>query len=85
MRLVFRRAAEKALDRIQADRRRQVISQIKDLAADPSRRSLSVKPLAGSDLFCLRVGEHRVLFSLNEAEGILTVELIRTRGDVYKR
>ena len=85
MRLVFRRAAEKTLDRIPADRRRQILSRIKDFAADPTRRSISVEPPAGSDLLRLRVGDYRVLFSLDEAEGVLIVELIRTRGDVYKR
>ena len=85
MRLVFRRAAEKALNKVPADRRRQILSRIKDVAADSGDRDAGVKPLAGSDLLRLRVGDYRVLFSLNEVEGVLTVELIRTRGDVYKR
>ena len=33
----------------------------------------------------LRVGEFRVLFRLDAAEGIILIEMIRTRGDVYKR
>ena len=85
MRLIFRRAAERALDRIPADRRRQLLSRIESLAADPTRHSANVKPLVGSDLFRLRVGDYRVLFSLDEAAEVLTVDLIRTRGDVYKR
>jgi mRNA interferase RelE/StbE len=85
MRVVFRRAAERALDRLPTDRRRQILSRIKDLAADPMRHGVNVKPLAGSDLFRLRVGDYRVLFSLDEAEEVLTVELIRTRGNIYKR
>ena len=85
MRLVFRRAARKALDKIPADRRRQILSRIKDVAADPASRDASVKPLAGSDLLRLRVGDYRVVFGVNEAEGVVMVELIRTRGDVYKR
>jgi len=85
MRLVFRRAAERALNRIPADRRRQLIARIKDVAADPASRNFDVKPLAGGDVLRLRIGEYRVLFTVNQAEGILLVELIRTRGDVYKR
>jgi mRNA interferase RelE/StbE len=83
--VVFRRAAEKALDRTPADLQRQILQQIKEVAADPWSRSISVKPLAGSHLFRLRVGDYRVLYSLDEAMGILMVELIRTRGDVYRR
>ena len=85
MRLVFRRAAEKTLDRIPADCRRQILSRIKDVAADPSSRDVSVKPLAGNDSLRLRVNNYRVVFSLDEAAGVLTIELIGTRGDIYKR
>ena len=85
MRLVFKRAAEKALNKIHADRRRQIISRIKDVAAAPGLRDASVRPLAGSDVLRLRVGDYRVLFSVNKADEVLTVELIRTRGDIYKR
>lgn len=85
MRLEFARAAEKTLEKISADRRRQIILQIKALAANPTTRRLDVKRLAGSDLYRLRVGQYRVLFSVDEATEVLTVQLIRTRGDVYKR
>lgn len=85
MRVVFARAAEKSLFRLPADRRRQIVERIETVAGDPANRRFDVEPLAGSDLFRLRVGSYRVLYSCDEQEGILTVELIRTRGDVYKR
>ena len=85
MRVRFRSAAEKALERIPADRRRQILSRIGQVAADPAARGTGVVPLAGSDLLRLRVGDYRVLFSVDEGEQMLTVELIRTRGDIYKR
>jgi len=85
MRVVFTRAAEKSLQRLPADRRRQILSRIEAAAADPDARNLNVEPLAGSDLLRMRVGEYRVLFNLNERDAVLTIELIRTRGDVYKR
>jgi mRNA interferase RelE/StbE len=85
MRLVFRRAAKKMLDRIQPDRRRQILYRLKELAADPTSRSADIKPLAGSNSLRLRVGDYRILFTPDGEEGTLTVELIRTRGDIYKR
>ena len=85
MRLIFRRAAEKALDRLQPDRRRQILSRLIELAAEPTNRRRDVEPLAGSEFLRLRVGDYRVLFSVDEIGGTLTVELIRTRGDIYKR
>lgn len=55
------------------------------MAANPTGRALHIEPLAGSDLFRLRVGDYRVLFSVDPSQDLLTVELVRTRGDVYKR
>jgi mRNA interferase RelE/StbE len=84
--IAFRRAAEKALDRLPAARRRQIVSRIERLAFDPARRRLDIRPLEGAvGLFRLRVGDYRVLFSINEATDMVTIELIRGRGDVYKR
>ena len=85
MKTVFTRAAEKSLMKLRADQRKRILSRIEAIAADPTSRALDVRPLAGSDLFRLRVGDHRVLFSLDMTGGELTVELIRTRGDIYKR
>lgn len=85
LRIVLTRSAEKSLSRIPADRRRQILSRIEAVAAEPTGRSFDIQPLAGSDLLRLRVGDYRVLSSLTESEGLLTVELVRTRGDVYKR
>jgi mRNA interferase RelE/StbE len=84
--IVFRRAAEKALERLPAARRRQIIGRIERLASASTSRSLDIKPLeGGSGLFRLRVGDYRVLFSVDEAADRVTIELIRGRGDVYKR
>jgi mRNA interferase RelE/StbE len=85
MQVVFTRSAEKSLGRLPADRRRQMLSRIAAVAADPNSRTFDIERLAGSDLLRLRVGGYRVLFSLDETNGVLTVELVRTRGDVYKR
>jgi mRNA interferase RelE/StbE len=86
VRIVFRRAAEKALERLPAARRRQIIGRIERLASASTSRSLDIKPLeGGSGLFRLRVGDYRVLFSVDEAADRVTIELIRGRGDVYKR
>jgi len=85
MKIVFTRSAEKSLDRLAADRRRQIVARLEAVAAESHSRRLHVEPLAGSDLSRLRVGSYRVLFTIDEAEGVMKVELIRTRGDVDKR
>ena len=83
---VFRRAAEKALERLPAARRRQIVGRIGRLASPSASRRLDIRPLEGATaLFRLRVGDYRVLFSVDEAAGMVTIELIRGRGEVYKR
>jgi mRNA interferase RelE/StbE len=84
--IVFRRAAEKSLARVPADRRRQIVARIAGLSAASGSHGLDVRPLVGkSGLFRLRVGDYRVLFSIDEVAETVTIELIRTRGDVYTR
>ena len=86
MQIVFRRVAERALNRLPAARRRQIVGRIERLAASSASRNLDIRPLeGGSSLFRLRVGDYRVLFSVDEAADTVTIELIRGRGDVYKR
>lgn len=86
MQILFRRAAERALNRLPPGRRRQIVGRIERLGADPASRKLDIRPLAGgSGLFRLRVGDYRVVYSIDEAADTLTIELIRGRGDVYKR
>jgi mRNA interferase RelE/StbE len=85
MKVVFTRAAEKSFVRLPIDRQRQILVRIEAVASDPHSRRLGVEPLAGGNLLRLRVGNYRVLFTTDEAQEVLTIELIRTRGDVYKR
>ncbi len=86
MQIVSRRAAERALNRLPAARRRQIVGRIERLASGSANRSLDIRPLEGSsDLFRLRVGDYRVLFSVDEAADRVAIELSRGRGDVYKR
>ena len=86
MQIVSRRAAENALERFPVARRRQIVGRIERLASGSASRSLDIRPLeGGSGLFRLRVGDCRVLFSVDVARDTVTIELIRGRGDVYKR
>lgn len=86
MKIIFRRAAEKSLARLPANRRRQVVDRIEGLSAAPTSRTLDIRPLEGKPgLFRLRIGDYRVLFSIDEVAETVTIELFRTRGDIYTR
>jgi len=73
--IVFRRAADRALDRLSAARRRQIVGRIEQLASRPTSRNLDIRPLEGSaGLFRLRVGDYRVLYSVDEAADTVTID-----------
>ena len=38
-----------------------------------------------SNLFRLRVGDYRILYTIDEAVKIISIENIDNRGDIYKR
>ncbi len=54
------------------------------LTNDPYRHP-NIKPLKGSLVgrFCYRVGDWRVVYSVNEKEKKVTILLIASRGQVY--
>ena len=81
----FTHAARKSLQELPATRRRQFVARIEAFAARPTSREFDVRPLAGSDLYRLRIGSYRVLMTIDRVSDCIVVKLIRRRGDVYKR
>lgn len=77
----FKKQAVKELKRIQPKTRRRILDAIEKLAADPARKDLDIKSLTGSNYLRIRVGEYRVVFSLDGV--IVTIERIAPRGSVY--
>jgi len=81
----FARSARRSLQELPAPRRRQIVARIEAFATRPTSREFDVRPLAGSDLYRLRVGSYRVLMTIDRGSDRIVVKLIRSRGDVYKR
>ncbi len=79
-------AAERALDKIaKADRKAfaRLDAAILGLAEDP--RHNRVEKLADQDnLYRVRSGDHRIIFSIDDDRRIVTVETIGNRRDVYR-
>lgn len=48
-------------------------------------KGTDIKRLQGYDLFRLRVGTIRVIYSIDEEMKIINIENIGSRGDIYKR
>ena len=77
--IIFEKAAQKFLDR---QDRTQRIRLYKAIFRLPN--GTDIKKLKGSNLYRLRVGDCRVLYSIDDGVRIVTIENIDNRGDVYK-
>jgi mRNA interferase RelE/StbE len=76
--VLFSRNAQKAIDRLPKERKRQVRERIEALATGGS---VDVKPLSGRPGYRLRVGRYRVIFR-RQGDTIEVLDLA-ARGSVY--
>lgn len=85
MRVQILPKAAKDLKALTPPDRARVIGKIERYADDPASQANNVKALQGSDLYRLRVGDYRVLFTI-AADGTVTVMLVhrvRHRREAY--
>ncbi len=81
--LVFARSARKELESLPARVVRRVVPRIESLVTNP--RPDGCKKLTGTkNLWRIRVGDYRVIYSIEDE--VLTIEVIsvRHRGDAYR-
>jgi mRNA interferase RelE/StbE len=82
-RILLERAAEKDLARLSHDLHERVIQAIKTLAENP--RPSGCRKLSGSkNDWRIRVGDLRIVYEVVPAEGVVRVNRIRHRGEVYR-
>lgn len=83
--LRFSRQAHKFLEKQSPDVRNRIRTALLELAKDPLANR-QVKRLAGTDaLLRLRVGDFRVVFSVEQETLLILIIAIGNRGDIYRR
>ena len=80
--VLIKRSAAKELERLPDKIRRQVVSGIASLAVQP--RPAGCEKLTGEDLYRIRQGDYRIVYSIADAELIVHVIRIANRRDVYR-
>jgi mRNA interferase RelE/StbE len=81
--ITFARSARKELEHLPADIADRILRKIEALAANP--RSPGVIKLQGSrNLWRLRVGDYRVVYSIDDFSRTIDVAIVRHRRDVYR-
>jgi mRNA interferase RelE/StbE len=80
--IVFARAARKELEALPEATALRILARIESLAALPRPRGCL--KLTGSDKYWrIRVGDYRVLYSIDDAELLIDVVAVRHRKDAY--
>ena len=80
----LRRPVQKQLDKLGEHDYEIVAEAVSALEQDP--RPSRVKKLAESGLWRIRIGQFRVVYTINDEEHlVVVVRIARRKGDTYKR
>jgi len=82
-RVTFSKNADKALRRMPRNNAVLLANKIKELASDP-KKMRNVKKLTNHPGYRLRVGNWRIVYTVNDDELLIHAITIKTRGEVYK-
>lgn len=79
--IIIKKKAKKFIDKLSANERKRVVSAIERLPDGED-----IKKLKGyDDLLRLRVGDYRIIYTVDNGKLIVLVIDIDNRGDIYKR
>ena len=81
--VTFSKQADKTLRRMPRNTAQNVVKKIKELAVNP-KRMRNVKKLTDHPGYRLRIGDWRVVYTLNGIEALIHVVKIKSRGEIYK-
>jgi mRNA interferase RelE/StbE len=82
-RVVFARSARRELERLEMSVARRIISRIEALATDP-RPPGCVKLQGAADLWRIRIGDYRVVYSVDDNARVVDIRVVRHRSDAYR-
>ena len=84
-RLLIKRSAAKELNQIgEAPGRRRLVERIRKLSSDP--RPFGSEKLSGrEELYRVRSGRYRIVYTVDDASATVTIVKIGHRKDVYRR
>ena len=80
--LLIKRSAEKELDTLPKQVRIRITNKLVTLEEDP--RPAGIKKLRGENAFRIRVGDYRVLYTIDDSDEIVTIYAIGHRREVYR-
>lgn len=79
----LKRSAEKELDGLPRKVHQKIIKRLLSLESNP--RPYGVKKLWGGERFRLKMGDYRILYTINDALQKIEVSAVRHRREVYRQ
>lgn len=76
------RSAEKDLDALQSNLRARIVDRLLQLEENPW--AYGVKKLQGQEAYRLRVGDYRILYTINDTEQMVIIYAIGHWREVYR-
>lgn len=77
-------AVDKDLDRLGRSVERRIAARIDALASNP--RPSGVEPIAGKPgYYRVRVGDYRIVYSVDDRAEMITIVIVGHRRDIYER
>jgi mRNA interferase RelE/StbE len=81
-RLLIKPSAAKELEALPKQDRRRLVARIRKLSDDP--RPPGCEKLSGHDLYRVRQGNYRVLYSVRDTDPAVAIIMIGHRREVYR-
>lgn len=81
-RIIIERRAIKELEAVSGDMVQSIIDTIHHLKFNP--RPYNTKKLIGEDGWRIRVRDHRILYTINDSQKIVTIYRIKHRREAYR-
>ena len=81
--ITFARSARRELERMERSLTVRILTRIEELAVEP-RPPGCRKLQGGGDLWRIRVGDYRVLYSIDDDQRLVDIVAVRHRRDVYR-
>ena len=82
-RVTFARSARRELERLDRQLAGRIVTRIEGLVVEP--RPSGVRKLRGANnLWRLRVGDYRVIYSVDDGQRVVDVVAVRHRSEAYR-
>ena len=79
------KSATQVLARLPRNLAARIVEKIEEVAAEPYGDNPNVKKLKGREGYRLRAGDWRIIYDLDHGRRRVTVLVVRSRGQVYRR